>query len=72
MKRNHLVTMAVAAGALVMGMLLAGGSGRSLLLPLLVLACPLMMVFMMRGHGGGYSGSDQHPERENETTRAPE
>lgn len=27
---------------------------------LLVLACPLMMVLMMRGHGGGHAGSRDH------------
>jgi hypothetical protein len=48
---HRLVTMGVAAVAPLAGMLLAGAPVRSLSLPLLVLACPLMMIFMMRGHG---------------------
>jgi len=42
----------VAAGALVVGLLAAGTPVRSLLPLLLLLACPLMMVIMMRGMGG--------------------
>ncbi|WP_204299951.1 DUF2933 domain-containing protein [Actinoplanes campanulatus] len=45
----------VAAGALIVGLLAAGNSLQSALPLLLALACPLMMVFMMRsmgGHGG--------------------
>jgi len=55
MKRMHLVTVGVAAGGVAVGMLLAGAPFRSLLIPLLVLACPAMMILMMsmRGHGGG-------------------
>jgi hypothetical protein len=43
---------------------------RNFLLPLILLACPLMMIFMMKGmggmHGGGHShsGDDDHqPQR---------
>ena len=55
MKRMHLVTMGVGAGGVAVGMLLAGASFRSLLIPLLILACPVMMIFM-GGHGGGGAG----------------
>ena len=59
MKRMHLVTVGVGAGGLAIGMLLAGASFRSLLIPLLVLACPAMMILMMsmRGHGGRDAGA---------------
>jgi len=46
----------VAAGALVVGLLAAGTPVRSVLPVVLLLACPLMMVFMMRGMGGHGSG----------------
>ena len=41
---------------------------RNFLFPLILLACPLMMIFMMRGmsgmHGGhGRGGEDAKPER---------
>ncbi|MGH2690271.1 MAG: DUF2933 domain-containing protein [Actinomycetota bacterium] len=65
MKRNHLVLVAVAAGGLVVGMLLGGASVSSVLLPLLLLACPLMMVFV--GHGSGHSHADgSAPSRQGE------
>ena len=35
-------------------------NASSLLFLLLVLACPLMMVFMMRGHGGHAHGHGSH------------
>jgi hypothetical protein len=47
----------VAAGALVVGLLAAGSSLQSVLPFVLLLACPLMMVFMMRGMGG-HGGHD--------------
>jgi hypothetical protein len=34
---------------------------RELLLIALVLACPLMMIFMMRGHGHGHGSSASGP-----------
>lgn len=55
----HLRYLLVAAGAMVVGLLAAGTSVQSLLPFLLVLACPLMMIFMMRsmgGHGGDGGG----------------
>lgn len=64
MKRHHLVTVGVAAVALVVGMLLGGTSIRSLFVPLLLLACPLMMFFMMRGHGDGHAGGQMRPDHD--------
>jgi len=55
MKRNHLPLYAIALAILIVGGLAAGVELSTLLLVLLVLACPLMMLFM--GHGGhGHGG----------------
>jgi hypothetical protein len=48
----------VAAGALIVGLMVAGNSLQSVLPFLLLLACPLMMVLMMRGMGHGDQGAD--------------
>jgi hypothetical protein len=52
MHGQHLKYLFVAAGALVPGLLVAGTSLQAVLPFLLLLACPLMMVLMMRGMGG--------------------
>ncbi|MEO6086457.1 MAG: DUF2933 domain-containing protein [Umezawaea sp.] len=57
MKRQLLPLYAIALAILVVGLVFAGVPVQTILLGLLVLACPLMMVFMMGGHGGG-SGQD--------------
>ena len=69
MHGTHMRYLLVAAGALVVGLLAAGTSVQSLLPFLLLLACPLMMVFMMGGHGGhgGAQGHD-HGTRERDDT----
>lgn len=63
MKREQLPLYAIALAVLVVGLVLAGVQvGTVVVLPLL-LACPLMMFFMMRGmdHGGSYpSHEDDH------------
>jgi hypothetical protein len=66
----------VAGGALAVGLLIAGTSVRSLLPLALMLACPLMMVLMMRGmggHGGGNGGvgSSRHGEAPPDRTTSP-
>ncbi len=44
---------------------------QSLLLLLVVLACPLMMVFMMRGHGGhGHGGHHEEAAADTSQGRA--
>ncbi|MGC5041134.1 MULTISPECIES: DUF2933 domain-containing protein [unclassified Streptomyces] len=55
----YAIAVAIAfVGALVLGMPLG-----SLALLAIVVACPLMMFFMMRGmHGGGHGGGDQHTD----------
>ncbi|GGL58715.1 DUF2933 domain-containing protein [Planomonospora parontospora] len=59
MKRNHLPLYAIALAVLIVGGLAFGAEAETLLLALLVLTCPLMMLFM--GHGGhGHGGGPDH------------
>ena len=54
----YAIAVAIAfVGALVLGMPLG-----SLALLGIVVACPLMMFFMMRGMHGGHGGGDQHTD----------
>jgi len=61
MKRQHLGLYAIALAILIVGLGFAGVPLTTMLLGLLVLACPLMMMFMMGGHGGhgDRGGSDE-------------
>jgi hypothetical protein len=62
MKRQHLGLYAIALAILIVGLSFAGVPLNTMLLGLLLLACPLMMMFMMGGHGGhggGHGGSDE-------------
>jgi hypothetical protein len=56
----------IAAAALVVGLLAAGTPVQSLLPFLLLLACPLMMVFMMRGMGGHGGDHDATRRRDHD------
>ena len=58
MHRQQMKYLAVAAGALIVGLLAAGTSLQAVLPFLLLLACPLMMIFMMRGMGAHGSHGD--------------
>jgi hypothetical protein len=62
MHGTHMRYLLVAAGALVVGLLVAGTPLQSLLPFVLLLACPLMMIVMMRGMGGraGHGGVHGH------------
>lgn len=62
MKRQHLPMYAVALAILVVGLAFAGVPVQTMLFGLIVLACPLMMIFMMGGHGGD-AGSGRHDDR---------
>jgi len=73
MHSTHMRYLFVAAGALVVGLLVAGTPVQSLLPFVLLLACPLMMVFMMRGMGG-HAGHDRDqgspaPDRDRDRDR---
>ena len=61
MKRQHLGLYAIALAILIVGLAFAGVPLQTMLFGLLVLACPLMMMFMMGGHGGhgDRGGSDE-------------
>lgn len=61
MHGNHMRYLLVAAGALLVGLLVAGTPVSSLLPYILLLACPLMMVFMMRSMGG-HTGHHSDPQ----------
>jgi choline-glycine betaine transporter len=65
MKSSNYGLFAVAAAVVFVGVLLAGVPLETLALLLILLACPLMMIFMMKGmHGGGndHTGHDHdHP-----------
>jgi hypothetical protein len=64
MKLQHLGLYAIALAILIVGLAFAGVPLQTMLFGLLVLACPLMMMFMMGGHGGHGGGSDdQHRDR---------
>jgi|SoiMethySBSTD1v2_1073268.scaffolds.fasta_scaffold193182_4 DUF2933 family protein len=64
MKREHLPLYAIAPAILIVGLAFAGVPVQTILFGLLVLACPLMMLFMMGGHGGpGGHGGDAGPSQ---------
>jgi hypothetical protein len=71
--RQHLPLYAIALAILIVGLAFAGVPVQTILTGLLVLACPLMMMFMMGGHGS-HGGSDHHAggaaehDRENRPT----
>ena len=56
MKRQHMMWYVAALIAGVVTALAVGAPASTVLLALVVLACPLMMLFMMGGTQGGGSG----------------
>jgi hypothetical protein len=63
MNRQHLPLYAIAAAILVVGFVALGVPATALLYVALALACPVMMIFMMRGmHGGDDPGSHRSHE----------
>lgn len=64
MKRQHMQIAAVAAILVVIGLLFAGVSASTLFLLAIVLACPLMMLFMHGGHGGHGGGDHERIDRD--------
>ena len=51
---------AIALAILVVWLFALGVSAQTLLIAALVLACPLMMLFMHGGHGAGARPADHH------------
>lgn len=64
MKRQHVWWYAAAVAAAVIGAVALGAPASTILLGLALLGCPLMMMFMMGGHGGGTGRgpSDTHQQ----------
>ena len=67
MKKELFVGIGLGAAAVA---LFAGVPANALLFGLLILACPLMMLFMHGGHGaeGGHAGHDDHSGVSSEDT----
>ncbi len=60
MRRQPWGLYAIAAAILVVGLVALGVPASTLLFGALVLACPLMMVFMMGGMRGGHDHTGEH------------
>jgi hypothetical protein len=58
MNRQHVPWYAIALAIGIVGALAVDVPASTLMFGLLVLACPLMMVFMHGGHGGGHRSGD--------------
>jgi hypothetical protein len=62
MKRQPWGLYAIALAILIVGLVALGVPASTLLFVALILACPLMMLFMMRGmHGGGTTAHHNPP-----------
>ncbi len=63
MKTQQMAKLALVAGALLVALVVAGLPVASLGFLVLILACPLMMFFMMRGMGGmGHGAGGRHDD----------
>jgi hypothetical protein len=60
MKLQHISWYAIALVAAIVGALALGVPVSTVVLLLIVLACPLMMMFMMGGHNMGCSHGSDH------------
>lgn len=71
MMRQHLPYYAIAAAILIVGLVALGVPISNLLFLGVVLVCPLMMMFMMRGMGAGttHGKDDDAPQEPNHNTR---
>lgn len=63
MKRQQLPLYAVALAVLIVGLAFAGVPTGTLLILPLILACPLMMMFMMRGMDHGTAHPDSRDQK---------
>lgn len=72
MLRQHLPYYAIAAAILIVGLVALGVPISKLLFLGVILVCPLMMMFMMRGMGAGtttHRRDDDAPQEPNHNTR---
>ena len=72
MMRQHLPYYAIAAAILIVGLVALGVPISNLLFLGVILVCPLMMMFMMRGMGAGtttHGKDDDAPQEPNHNTR---
>ena len=69
MKREQLPFYAIALAVLIVGLVYAGVPLSTLVVLPLVLACPLMMMFMMRGMGGMSHDGTNHADDRSPTKR---
>ncbi|MEU0681342.1 MULTISPECIES: DUF2933 domain-containing protein [Streptomyces] len=70
MRREQLPLYAIALAIGIVGLVALGVPVGTLALLLVFLACPLMMVFMMRGmHGGDMHGGHGPSNRDDDTSR---
>jgi DUF2933 family protein len=74
MMRQHLPYYAIAAAILIVGLVALGVPISNLLFLGVVLVCPLMMLFMMRGMGAGHADAvdrkgDDVPQEPDHSTR---
>ncbi|MBF6299006.1 DUF2933 domain-containing protein [Nocardia amamiensis] len=66
MNTRHLPWYALALAVLVAGLAISGVSMSTLLVLLVVLACPLMMMFMMGGQGHGNDDQSHRMSKRND------
>jgi hypothetical protein len=72
MKREQLPLYAIAMAIGIVGLVALGVPVGTLALLLVFLACPLMMMFMMRGmHGGGMHGGHGPSDRDDDASGDP-
>lgn len=71
MNHQRMLGPALALGALVIALAVAGAPVVNLLPYLIFLACPLMMFFMMggHGHGGGHGRTEEHQSSDSRQDR---
>jgi hypothetical protein len=69
MKREQMPLYAIALAVLIVGLVYAGVPLGTLVVLPLILVCPLMMLFMMRGMGGMDRGGANHDHDQPPTKR---